>query len=107
MERDFTEYGKWEAFHLTMQQEMFGARKAKAINDAQALLDTNPTDAASITAYNTLLWKAWQMEFRFEKNSINYGKCNKFNKPVSFIPETCQLDTQHCFEHRKSIADVK
>lgn len=31
----------------------------------------------------------------------NYGTCSKFNKPVSFIPNTCQLHTQQCFEHRK------
>ncbi len=33
---------------------------------------------------------------------INYGDCLKFNKPVSFIPNTCQLDTQKCFTHRRS-----
>lgn len=33
---------------------------------------------------------------------INYGHCTKFDKPVSFIPAVCQIDTQHCFEHRKS-----
>lgn len=32
---------------------------------------------------------------------INYGNCQKFGKAVSFIPNTCQLDTQECFEHRR------
>jgi len=32
---------------------------------------------------------------------INYGDCTKFNKAVSFIPNTCQLETQDCFEHRR------
>lgn len=32
---------------------------------------------------------------------INYGHCSKFDKPVTFIPVTCQLDTQVCFEHRR------
>lgn len=32
---------------------------------------------------------------------IQYGKCVKFNKPVSFIPATCQIETQNCFEHRR------
>lgn len=32
---------------------------------------------------------------------INYGNCTKLNKQVSFIPNTCQLDTQECFEHRR------
>lgn len=30
-----------------------------------------------------------------------YGNCLKFNKPISFISNTCQIETQHCFEHRK------
>lgn len=32
---------------------------------------------------------------------INYGDCQKFNKQVSFIPNTCQIETQSCFEHRR------
>lgn len=34
---------------------------------------------------------------------IAYGHCSKLNKPVSFIPETCQIDTQECFKHRRDI----
>jgi len=34
---------------------------------------------------------------------LAYGDCEKFNKSVSFIPETCQLETQTCFEHRKQL----
>jgi len=33
---------------------------------------------------------------------INYGSCTKLSKAVSFIPGTCQLDTQSCFEHRRT-----
>lgn len=33
---------------------------------------------------------------------INYGQCQKFGKPVSFIPNVCQIETQNCFEHRKA-----
>lgn len=36
-------------------------------------------------------------------NPINYGVCKKFEKEVSFIPATCQPDTQHCFIHRKDL----
>lgn len=36
---------------------------------------------------------------------INYGYCEKFDKEVSFIPSTCQIETQNCFMHRKSIAN--
>jgi hypothetical protein len=32
---------------------------------------------------------------------IHYGKCSKLKKDVSFIPNTCQLETQQCFKNRK------
>jgi hypothetical protein len=32
---------------------------------------------------------------------LAFGDCLKFKKPVSFIPVTCQIETQQCFEHRK------
>ncbi len=32
---------------------------------------------------------------------IAYGNCDKLNKPVSFIPNTCQLETQECFKNRR------
>jgi len=36
-----------------------------------------------------------------QMDRLAFGNCIKFNKPVSFIPTTCQLETQHCFVHRK------
>ncbi len=32
-----------------------------------------------------------------------FGDCTKFNKLVAFLPETCQPQTQSCFEHRRNI----
>lgn len=32
---------------------------------------------------------------------IHYGNCIKLNKEVSFITNTCQVETQNCFKHRK------
>jgi hypothetical protein len=37
---------------------------------------------------------------------INYGYCVRFEKPVSFIPGVCQLETQNCFIHRKDAANI-
>lgn len=47
--------------------------------------------------------EADKMKFQFDKKkvTINYGKCSKFNKQVSFIPNVLQLETQECFEHRR------
>lgn len=49
--------------------------------------------------------EADKMKFQFDKKeaTINYGNCTKFNKQVSFIPNTYQLDTQECFIHRRAI----
>jgi len=33
---------------------------------------------------------------------INYGRCSKLVKLVSFIPNICQIETQECFSHRKT-----
>lgn len=40
-------------------------------------------------------------EITSPSHRINYGNCTKFNKPVSFIPNVCQLETQQCFKHRR------
>lgn len=37
---------------------------------------------------------------------INYGHCEQFNKLVSFIPATCQIETQECFKHRKDLTRI-
>ena len=33
---------------------------------------------------------------------INYGRCAKKDKDVSFIPNTISIDNQQCFKHRKT-----
>ncbi len=35
-------------------------------------------------------------------DNLQFGNCSKLNKPVVFSPNTCQIETQGCFEHRKS-----
>lgn len=50
----------------------------------------------------TLQKEVDKMKFQFNRKEcmINFGHCSKFDKPVTFIPNTCQLDTQICFSHR-------
>lgn len=56
-----------------------------------------------IEKHDALVFESSRMRFQFDKKvvSINYGKCLKFDKPVTFIPNVCQLDTQECFKHRR------
>jgi hypothetical protein len=49
-------------------------------------------------------FKSFEHLYPNKKNAshrINYGDCSKLNKPVSFLPNTCQLETQECFKNRK------
>ena len=40
-------------------------------------------------------------------DALQFGNCSKFNnKPVSFIANTCQLEIQQCFEHRRTTEEV-
>lgn len=46
--------------------------------------------------------KAFKSTIKVKKPQLTYGYCKKFDfKEVSFIPNTCQLETQECFEHRR------
>lgn len=94
MERDFATYQKWENWHRETDLADFEKRKAKAIADALQAKDDRGRDAQLLIAN--------KMKFQFDKNGlIQYGNCKKFNRPVSFLPMTCQLETQQCFKHRK------
>lgn len=91
MVRDFETYDKWAEFHKELQYEDFWRKKVAAEQHAREL-DSQ-----------TLINKALKMTFQFDKSKLlQYGHCHKFNKPVSFIPDTCQLETQECFVHRNS-----
>jgi len=95
MERDFDTYNNWKEANREMALDNFNHAKAKAIEDALAIEDERGRQGA--------LREANRMKFQFTPSTTNYGKCLKFDKPVSFIPVVCQLETQDCFIHRKGI----
>src|SRR5687767_5280445 len=82
MQRNIEAFNKSVDLHMSWQLYDFENRKRKA----------DPLVAS-------------QMKFQFNRIEcrINYGFCAKYNKEVSFIPDTCQLETQHCFKHRSMI----
>lgn len=41
--------------------------------------------------------------YQGSKAPNQYGVCCKFNKQVTFIPNTCQIETQGCFKHRRDL----
>jgi len=87
--------------HHKWQFDYFNTMKRKMVEKAKWWKDKEN----DLEKYNDLLMEADRMKFQFDKSTcaINYGHCSKFDKPVSFIPNTCQLDTQECFENRKQI----
>lgn len=98
MQRDMVTYKKWEAFHREVQQIEYDRKKArmsKQIDDFYRQQEFNKGFA---------LEKEWiNMKFVFDKSYVsqNYGSCTKFQKPVSFIPNILQFETQNCFKHRR------
>lgn len=100
MVRDMAKYAASLVLHEKWQKDYFEVLKKKKLERAaywKKLGDMEKSDR--------LVKDAVGMRFQFDRNeaAINYGECNKLNKPVSFIPNTCQIETQGCFENRKAI----
>lgn len=100
MERDLITYQKWHDWHKDMAQREYWNFKGKTILEAWELVDNAQTDNERSNAKG-MLRVAFKIKFQFEKKYlVSYGKCKKYGKDVSFLPNVCQLETQHCFEHR-------
>lgn len=98
MQRDLEKYKKWEDYHRMAEEKDFYNQKGKAILEAWAVIDKGEKGGPG------MLRVASKMKFQFRKiGLLQYGHCQKYNKPVSFIPVTCQIETQHCFKHRKDV----
>lgn len=95
MERDIDLFNKVIADDKATQLQSFRNRKAKAIWNARRHDDPTKRSEA--------LKDAMKLKYAYmpQRVAINYGQCIKFDKRVSFLPNTLQLDTQDCFVHRK------
>lgn len=98
MVRDMEQYKESLEKHQTWQFSAFELKKKRLIEKSEEWANKGEFDKAK-----SLFEEAESMRFIFDKSYslINYGHCQKFNKPVSFIPNTCQLETQNCFTHRR------
>lgn len=97
MDRDLIQYKKWENYHREADLVEFNKSKEKAIFEAMQVGGDSGKG---------MLRVAQKMNFMFEKKYlIQYGNCKKFNRPVSFIPLTCQIENQECFKHRRDNTD--
>lgn len=100
MVRDIPAFHRSLEFHEKMQRDLFDSEVQRMKEKAKWWRD----EKGDLEKWDTLLSQAEKMKFQFDKSTatINYGSCSKLSKPVSFIPNTCQLDTQTCFEHRRA-----
>lgn len=99
MQRDLKRFEESLSLHHKWQLDYFNVVKANLLKKANEWKNKGQLDKAAV-----LIIEAESMKFQFNKITcrINYGHCSYFEKPVSFIPNTCQLETQSCFKHRSS-----
>ena len=86
-------------FNIALQKSMFD-RSVEKVRRAANLLKDRKND---LEAWDNLHTQADNMKFQPNKKAANigFGKCIKFDKDVSFLPNTCRPDNQKCFKHRK------
>jgi len=99
MVRDIDKFKQSLELHHKWQLDYFNTIKNKIIEKAKWWKNTK----GDLEKWSDLLMEAEAMKFVFDKSSakINYGRCAKFNKDVTFMPNICVPENQECFEHRK------
>ena len=98
MDRDFDKFSKWKEWNMGIQLENHEKEKAKAINEAQMVIGRGDEKSG-----NGMMRIALKMKFQFDKSMLMiYGRCSKLDKELCFLPNTCQIETQKCFEHRRN-----
>lgn len=97
MERDIFKHNRSEVIHHLWQIDYFIVIRQKLLDKGRWWIDNGDKEKGEL-----ILAEAKAMKFQYQNTSfINYGYCNKLKKDVSFIPNTCQLETQSCFVHRR------
>lgn len=97
LQRDLKKFEDSLLRHHKWQLDYFNVIKDNLIKKAQEWERKGEFEKAKV-----LFEEAAALKFQFNKIEcrINYGTCTKFCKLISFIPNICQLETQHCFVHR-------
>ena len=98
MQRNIARFNTWYAIYYHKQYNSWRNKKCRRILSARRKMQKDYEKG--LIALN----EAVAMVFNYfpQNAAINYGTCTKLKKDVSFIPNTLQLNTQDCFQHRKS-----
>jgi len=97
LERSLSKRQQHVDFHFNMQISAFNTKRIRLLERGEFWLRKGEKDKAK-----ALFNEARKMQFTFDEGScsLHYGLCKKYNKQVSFIANTCQLETKECFIHR-------
>jgi len=100
MIRDIDKYKKSVELHYKWQLGYFNTMRQKLIDKAKWWRYVK----GDLEKYNDLSMEADAKKFQFDKRTalIHYGRCDKLDKEVSFLPNILQLETQSCFTHRRN-----
>ena len=99
LERDLVKFNAWKDKHISWQLWSFENWKERTNKQIDEHYQKQEFNAGF--ELEQVLAKA---KFLFDGSpaKLSYGKCNKFQKEVSFLPGAFQLDTQECFENRRN-----
>lgn len=99
LKRNIARYNTVRAEDDDNQYWFFRRVKARAIWKAREKLKKDKDrGAVALAAAIALAYTYFP-----QKCAINYGLCGKLDKPIKFIPNTFQFETQECFVHRKEL----
>lgn len=92
-----------EFFNITIERKI-----NKTLNDIENLekhrsLIRNADDKIKGKQNYLSLLKKKKFGYQGQKTQSQYGRCLNFDKEITFFPNTCQIETQKCFIHRKDI----
>lgn len=108
MERNIKEYDLWSGRTKSLQYFTFLRNRRKVLLSASELIYGSKRkpipNKEAIKQGFIMLKDAFKMTFQFDRSQVTlaYGNCQKLSKSISFIPNTLQLETQQCFEHRRN-----
>jgi hypothetical protein len=98
MVRNFDKFKESLDKHHKWQLDYFNVIKGKLLKKASEW-----KVKGDLERHDSLLKEAGEMRFVHDKSTskINYGRCSKFDKDVSFIPNVCIPENKDCFLHRR------
>lgn len=93
-----------------LQEDIFNLTKERKINKTlsdienlerhRTLINNADKKILGKKEYLDLLRKK-KFGYQGQKTQSQYGLCLRFEKYITFFPNSCQIETQFCFIHRK------